>query len=206
MAVRILAGLVVILGATVVALLVREPKYGGTGGAVERIESKEDTGGTGEGLPPAPTTSPRTQVSDSTPEPLAPSSKGLAENTSAEPEPEPEAGNDLVDYYLGDGVMERRLVVDKRLRELTEKPFADLWARGIIYNVSDMGSRPFRSEDGHPRPCEVKLVDGLETMVYLPEEEYPEVWALMELREEILKEMSDLNASMNGPPTQSGPR
>jgi hypothetical protein len=206
MAVRILAVLVVILGTAVVALLMREPEYGGTRGAVERIESEADTGGPGEGLPAAPATPTRTQVGDSSPEPRAPVSEELAGSADDEPEPEPDDGNDLVDYYLGDGVMERRLVVDKRLRELTEKPFADLWARGIIYNVSDMGSRPFRSEDGRPRPCEVRLVDGLETMVYLPEEEYPEVWALMELREEILKEMSDLNASMNGPPTHSGPR
>jgi hypothetical protein len=105
----------------------------------------------------------------------------------------------LVDFYLGDGVMERQLVIGQRLRELTDEPFRLLWEKGEFQDLSDLGPSPFSDENGRPRPCQVRESGGVKTVVILSEAEHPEAWILMQASKDILNEMEELTREAFGP-------
>ena len=112
---------------------------------------------------------------------------------------EPDPLDGLVEFYLGEGVTERQLVISQRLRELTAKPFEELWAKGEYEVVYDLGPESLEDELGRPRPCEVRSVDGETRVVYLSEEEHPEAWILLAAQRDALQELAKLKAQAAGP-------
>ena len=195
MATKLLAGTVLILSCVILFLLVTSSEDQAT---LLSLEAPQP-------VLPAPPESDRSleaAISDAARAPVAEDvSEVTGASTEAKEEEPPTPADPLagiVSYYLGDGVMERQMVIDERLAQLTEFAFAEQWESGVIYNIDDMGPTPYEDDEGRPRPCEVRRVGGgSSTMVILPEEQYPKVWLLMQAKKDIMLEMRELKRAAN---------
>jgi len=121
---------------------------------------------------------------------------------SLEVSPEsPDPLDGLVDLYLGDGVLERKLLISKRLTEVTREPFKELWRRGEYQIIQQpVGPSQIQDEEGRPKPVEIRTFRGGETrMVMLDEAEHPEAWILIQALKDVQDEIKQLEIEANKP-------
>lgn len=109
----------------------------------------------------------------------------------------------LVDFYLGDGVFERKMVISQRLRELTDKAFKDLWDLGAYEVIQGFTPAMAKDSSGRPRPTDVRGVGDEMRMVVLSEQEHPEAWILLEALSNLEEEMNGMRREANNPSPQS---